>query len=84
MEPRASSSLSVKKSENRARSATLLNMILMSSLVMGDAAADEPEELEATEIALEDEPDEPDEDSAALFGLKGVDCPMDRKQRSRE
>lgn len=56
----------------------------MSSLVMGDAAADEPEELEATEIALEDEPDEPDEDSAALFGLKGVDCPMDRKQRSRE
>jgi hypothetical protein len=51
---------------------------------MGGAAADEPDELEAMEIALEDEPDEPDEDSVVLLGLKGVDCPRDQKQRNHK
>jgi len=31
---------------------------------MGGTAVDEPDELDAMEIALEDEPDEPDEDNA--------------------
>ena len=64
----------MKRSENRARSATLLKMIFASFLVMGGTTADDPDELDAMEIALEDEPDEPDEpdeDSALVLGLKG-------------
>lgn len=34
---------------------------------------DEPDELDATDIALEDEVDEVDDDSALLLGLKGDD-----------
>lgn len=63
----------MKKSENRARSATLLKMIFTSSFVMGGTAVDEPDELDAMEIALEDELDELDEDSELPFGLKGHD-----------
>jgi hypothetical protein len=51
---------------------------------MGGPAVDEPDELDAMEIALEDEPDEFDEDSALVFGLKGGGCPTDRKRRSCE
>ena len=40
---------------------------------MGGAVVDEPEELDATEIALEDEPDE---DEVLVLGLKGYDCPV--------
>ena len=63
----------MKRSENRARSETLLKMIFASSFVMGGAEVDDPDELDAIEIALEDEPDEPDEDSTLVFGLKGDD-----------
>ena len=59
-------------------------MIFTSSFVMGGAAVDDPDELDAIEIALEDEPDELDEDSALVFGLKGDDCPVDRECRGRE
>ena len=64
-----------------ARLATLLKMIFTSSFVMGGTAVDDPDELDAMEIALEDEPDEPDEESALLFGLKGDDCPVNRGRR---
>ena len=40
---------------------------------MGGAGFDDPDELDAIEIALEDEPDELDEDSALVLGLKGHD-----------
>ena len=63
----------MNRSENRARSATLLNMIFASFFVMGGATFDDPDELDAIEIALEDEPDELDEDSALVLGLKGHD-----------
>ena len=63
MEPRASSSLLEKKSENRARSATLLKMIFTSSFVIGGLAVDK---LGTTETAREDELDELDEDGAAI------------------
>lgn len=39
---------------------------------MGGAAVDDRDELDAIEIALEDEPDEPDEDTTLVFGLKGM------------
>ena len=52
---------------------TLLNMIFASFFVMGGATFDDPDELDAIEIALEDEPDELDEDSALVLGLKGHD-----------
>ena len=84
IEPSESSSLSVKRSENRARSATLLNMIFASFLVIGGAAFDDPDEFDAMEIALEDEPDEPDEDSALELGLNGDGCPVNRGRRCRE
>ena len=53
-------------------------MIFTSSFVMGGPAVDEPEELDAMEMALEEEPDELDEDSPPVFGLKGGGCPTDR------
>jgi len=56
----------------------LLKMIFASFFVMGGAAFDDPDEFDAIEIALEDEPDEPDEDSALVLGLKGDGCPVDR------
>lgn len=59
-------------------------MIFASSFVMGGAAVDDPDELDAIEIALEDEPDEPDEESALVFGLKGDDCPVNWERRGRE
>jgi len=59
-------------------------MIFASSFVMGGGAVDDPDELDAIEIALEDEPDEPDEDSTLLFGLKGDDCPVNRERRGHE
>lgn len=59
-------------------------MFFTSSLVMGGTAVDEPDELDAMEIALEDELDELDEDSELLVGLKGDDCPVDRKRRGCE
>ena len=64
----------MNRSENRARSATLLKMIFASFFVIGSTASDGPDELDAIGIALEDEPDgpdEPDEDSALVLGLKG-------------
>ena len=51
----------------------MLNMIFASFFVMGGAGFDDPDELDAIEIALEDEPDELDEDSALALGLKGHD-----------
>jgi hypothetical protein len=51
---------------------------------MGGGVVDEPDELDAMEIALEDEPDESDEDNALVFGLKGHDCPVDRERRGCE
>ena len=51
----------------------MLNMIFASFFVMGGAAFDDPDELDAIEIALEDELDELDEDSALVLGLKGHD-----------
>ena len=48
-------------------------MIFASFFVMGGATFDDPDELDAIEIALEDEPDELDEDSALVLGLKGHD-----------
>lgn len=45
---------------------------------------DEPDELDAMEMALEDEPDELDEDSTLVFVLKGDDCPVNRKSRGRK
>ena len=51
---------------------------------MGGTAVDEPDELDAMEIALEDEPDELDEDSPLAFGLKGAGCPVDRERRCCE
>ena len=56
----------------------MLKMIFASFFVMGGAAFDDPDEFDAIEIALEDEPDEPDEDSALVLGLKGDGCPVDR------
>ena len=56
-------------------------MIFASFLVMGGAALDDPDEFDAIEIALEDEPDEPDEDSALVLGLKGDGCPVSRERR---
>jgi len=41
---------------------------------------DDPDEFDAMEIALEDEPDEFDEDSALVFGLKGDGCPVNRRR----
>ena len=43
-------------------------MICAPSFVMGGAAVDDPNELDAIEIALEDEPDK---DCTLVFGLKG-------------
>ena len=51
---------------------------------MGGAALDDPDEFDAIEIALEDEPDEPDEDSALVLGLKGDGCPVSRERRCGE
>ena len=39
------------------------------SFVMGGAAVDSPDKLDAIEVVLEDEPDE---DSTLVFGLKGM------------
>lgn len=64
-----------------ASSATLLKMIFASSFVMAGTAVDDPDELDATEMALEDEPDELDDDMALVFGLKGDDSPVDRGRR---
>ena len=51
-------------------------MIFTSSFVIGGTAVEEPDEFDAIEIALEDEPDELDEDRALVLGLKGDDCPV--------
>lgn len=59
-------------------------MIFTSSFVIGGTAVDEPDELDAMEIALEDELDELDEDSVLPLGLKGHDCPVDRERRRCE
>lgn len=83
-EPSESSSLSVKQSENTARSSTLLKMIFTSFLVIGGTAVDEPDELDAIEIALEDEPDELDEDSVLALGLKEAGLPVNKKPECRE
>ena len=54
----------------------LLKMIFTSSFVMGGATVDNLDELDAIEIAVDDKPDELDEDSAVVFRLKGDDCPV--------
>jgi len=54
-------------------------MIFASSFVMAGTAVDDPDEFDAMEMALDDEPDEPDEDNALVFGLKGDGCPVDRE-----
>ena len=59
-------------------------MIFTSSLVIAGTAVDEPDELDAMDIALEDELDELDEDSELLLGLKGDDCPADRERKRCE
>ena len=46
----------------------LLKMIFASSFVMGGTTVNDPDELDAIEIALDDEPDELDEDST-LVGM---------------
>ena len=51
---------------------------------MGGVAVGDPDELDAIEIALDDDPDELDEDSTLVFGLKGDDCPLNRERRGRE
>ena len=48
----------------------------MSPLVTGGTAAEEPDEFDVIEIALEDAPDELSEDSALVLGLKGDDRPV--------
>jgi hypothetical protein len=53
-------------------------MIFTSFLVMGGTMVDEPDELDAIEIALEDEPDELDEDSALVVGLKEAGFPVNQ------
>ena len=62
----------------------MLKMIFTSFFVMGGAAFDDPDEFDAMEMALEDEPDEPDEDSALVLGLKGDGCPVNRGKRCGE
>ena len=54
----------------------LLKMIFASSFVMGGATVDDLDELDAIEIALDDKPDELDEDSTLVFRSKGDDCPV--------
>ena len=49
---------------------------------MGDTAVEEPDELDAMEIALEDDLDELDEVSELLLELKGDDCPVDQERRN--
>jgi hypothetical protein len=51
---------------------------------MGGTAVDDPDESDAMEIALEDEPDELDEDSALALGLKGDCFPVNRGRGCRE
>ena len=48
---------------------------------MGGAAVDDPDELDAIEISLEDEPGEPDEESALV---EGDDCLVKWERRGRE
>ena len=45
-----------------------MKMIFTSSFVIGGTAVEEADEFDAIEIALEDEPDELDEDRALVFG----------------
>ena len=72
-EPSESSSLSVKRSESMARSATLLKTIFTSFSAMGGSAVDDPDELGAIVIALEDEPGELDEGDVFVLRLRRAD-----------